>query len=244
LSTNRELAVELLGVADLWIFATTGTDYADAVPWDLLTTITERRVTVAGVLNRIRPQEGEAVRKHFAQMLVECGAGDAPVFTIPELALADARIPYAYLAPLHDWLDSQVSLDSLREGYLDFPDRADTAAWLIAIHQRLSGTGHRAMADAGWSPQTLAIATLTLLPAVERCHLTRTAPRPRPCASSRLRLFRWGCRRTSPRSSTPPRQTWWNACPGCSPRRSPDSPASSTGPGARRISRQRCELTW
>ena len=35
---NRALAAQLLAAADLWLFVTTAARYADAVPWELLTT--------------------------------------------------------------------------------------------------------------------------------------------------------------------------------------------------------------
>jgi hypothetical protein len=119
LTTNRDLAAELLGVADLWIFVTTGTDYANAVPWDLLDGMTDRRVTIAAVLNRMRPAEMSAVRQHFAQMLTERGLRSTPVFTIPELVLVDDRIPYEYVGQLNNWLARQSGVHDVREAYLD-----------------------------------------------------------------------------------------------------------------------------
>ena len=119
LSTNTELAAELLGVADLWIFVTTGTDYANAVPWELLDSISDRRVMIAAVLNRMRPAEMLAVRQHFAQMLTERGLRATPVFTIPELLLVEDRIPYDYVRQLTNWLARQSGVFDVRESYLD-----------------------------------------------------------------------------------------------------------------------------
>ena len=50
---NRELARQLLGAADLWLFVTTAARYADAVPWELLRQASERGTSVAVVLNRV-----------------------------------------------------------------------------------------------------------------------------------------------------------------------------------------------
>ena len=119
LSTNRELAAELLGVADLWIFVTTGTDYANAVPWELLDSAYDHQVMIAAVLNRMRPAEMAAVRQHFAQMLTERGLRQTPVFTIPELALINDRIPYDYVGQLNNWLARQSGVYDVREMYLD-----------------------------------------------------------------------------------------------------------------------------
>ena len=46
--SNRELALELLEAADLVIFVTTVTRYADQVPWDILARARQRGVPVAG----------------------------------------------------------------------------------------------------------------------------------------------------------------------------------------------------
>jgi energy-coupling factor transporter ATP-binding protein EcfA2 len=118
LTSNRELAAELLGIADLWLFVTTGTDYADAVPWDLMHGAVERRVTIATVLNRMRGSELDVVRRHFAGMLVERGLVTAPVFSVPELPLIDERIPYDRVQQLHSWLALQSGVEDVREEYL------------------------------------------------------------------------------------------------------------------------------
>lgn len=133
LATNRELAAELIGVADLWIFVTTGTDYANAVPWDLLDGVSDHGVTIAAVLNRMRPAEMSAVRQHFAQMLTERGLRSTPVFTIPELALVDERIPYEYVRQLTNWLARQSGVYDVRESYLD-------RAMLSTLDQVMAGT--------------------------------------------------------------------------------------------------------
>jgi energy-coupling factor transporter ATP-binding protein EcfA2 len=106
---NRAMAHQLFRAADLWIFVTTGTDYADAVPWDLLTEAVQRRVAVAVVLDRMRLTELEPVRMHFASMLIEKGLSTAPVFTIPDTVLVDGLLPTKLIGPLQGWLDRQAS---------------------------------------------------------------------------------------------------------------------------------------
>src|SRR3954449_6358182 len=54
--TNRDLAVQLLQAADLWIFVTTAARYADAMPWELLRQAADRGVAVAVVLDRVPPE--------------------------------------------------------------------------------------------------------------------------------------------------------------------------------------------
>jgi energy-coupling factor transporter ATP-binding protein EcfA2 len=115
---NRTLARQLFRAADMWIFVTTGTDYADAVPWELLAEAVERRVSVAVVLDRMREGELVPVRKHFATMLSDRGLASAPVFTMPEAPLLDGLLPSQLIAPLQGWLDLQAS-EAVRSGHID-----------------------------------------------------------------------------------------------------------------------------
>jgi len=116
--TNRSLARQLFRAADLWIFVTTGTDYADAVPWQLLAEAVDRQIAVAVVLDRMRPGELDPVRVHFATMLLERGLGAAPVFTLPETPLLDGLLPVQLVAPLQGWLDRQAS-EAVRTAHID-----------------------------------------------------------------------------------------------------------------------------
>ena len=63
--TNRELAVQLLAAADLWLFVTTAARYADAVPWDLLRVARERATALAVVLDRVPPEALGEVEGHL-----------------------------------------------------------------------------------------------------------------------------------------------------------------------------------
>ena len=86
---NRELARQLLGAADLWLFVTTAARYADAVPWELLRQASERGTSVAVVLNRVPKGSVPVIREHLASMLKEQGLGAAPIFTVAESTLED-----------------------------------------------------------------------------------------------------------------------------------------------------------
>jgi energy-coupling factor transporter ATP-binding protein EcfA2 len=50
---NRALADTLLEVADLCVFVTTATRYADRVPWDVLQRIEQRRLPLVVIVNRL-----------------------------------------------------------------------------------------------------------------------------------------------------------------------------------------------
>ncbi|MFZ5870044.1 MAG: dynamin family protein, partial [Actinomycetota bacterium] len=109
--SNRELAAQLLGAADLWLFVTTAARYADAVPWGLLRTAVDRGTSVAVVLDRVPPEAMQEVRADLAAMLRDGGLAGAPVFTVPETAMDDGLLPEEAIAPLRRWL-SGLAADS------------------------------------------------------------------------------------------------------------------------------------
>jgi hypothetical protein len=108
-TANRELAGQLLGAADLWLFVTTAARYADAVPWDLLGHAARRRAQVAIVLDRVDPG-AEVVADDLRRMTVEHGLGDARVFVLGEAAeqgpgaLVDGLLPETSVAEIATWL--------------------------------------------------------------------------------------------------------------------------------------------
>lgn len=102
--TNRDLAVQLLQAADLWIFVTTAARYADAMPWELLRQAAERGVAVAIVLDRVPPDSLADLRVHLATRLRDRGLSGAPLFVIPETETVDGFLPEPLVAPLQNWL--------------------------------------------------------------------------------------------------------------------------------------------
>lgn len=132
--TNRDLAVQLLSAADLWIFVTTAVRYSDAVPWDMLRTAVDRGVSVAVVLDRVPAAAMNEVRVHLAQKLRDRGLSTAPLFTIPESAKdADGFLPEDVVAPLHGWL-SRLARDSRSR---DVVVRRTLVGALDSLHQRV-----------------------------------------------------------------------------------------------------------
>ncbi len=103
-TANRELAAELLGAADLWIFVTTAARYADAVPWGFLREASARSAAVAVVLDRVPPAAVEDIQAHLVEMLKEEGLGQAPLFVIPETDVADGMLPPEVIGELRGWL--------------------------------------------------------------------------------------------------------------------------------------------
>ncbi|MDQ1289319.1 MAG: hypothetical protein QG622_2885 [Actinomycetota bacterium] len=145
--TNRELAVQLLAAADLWIFVTTASRYSDAAPWDMLRTAVDRGVSVAVVLNRVpRPAMNE-IRVHLAQLLRDRGLSTAPLFTVPESTRdADGFLPQSAVAPLGKWLE-RLARDSRAR---DVVVRRTLVGALDSLHERVSvvATAAQHQADA------------------------------------------------------------------------------------------------
>ncbi len=108
---NRELAVQMLSSADLWVFVTTSARYGDAVPWKLLKQAVDRGVAVAVVLDRVPPDVMQEVRMDLATRLRDRGLGTSPMFTIPETPLESGFLPESLVAPLAGWL-KRLALDA------------------------------------------------------------------------------------------------------------------------------------
>jgi energy-coupling factor transporter ATP-binding protein EcfA2 len=122
---NRDHALELLEVADLVIFVTTATRYADQVPWEVLGRVRTRGVPLLAVLNRMPPEadDADAVARDY-RALLERGrlldqsatAGGLDVVAVAEGALDPARDALAAdaIAPVREALDRLVASDAER----------------------------------------------------------------------------------------------------------------------------------
>ena len=141
---NHDLAAQLLGAADLWIFVATAARYADAVPWEYLGLAQERSAALAVVINRIPQDSLEEVKHHFTSMLVERSLGATTVFAVAEGELVDERIT-TDLDPVREWLHSlaadaaerQTLVRSTLDGALSsLPDRVERVA--LALDEQSS----------------------------------------------------------------------------------------------------------
>lgn len=90
---NRELADQLVELADLWIFVTTGARYGDALPWQRLRDAVERGISIAVVLNRVERAGLTEVRNDLFNRLQEQGLTSIPFFVIPDLGPIEGPLP-------------------------------------------------------------------------------------------------------------------------------------------------------
>ncbi|GHH75329.1 dynamin family protein [Promicromonospora soli] len=159
-TANRELAAQLLGAADLWLFVTTAARYADAVPWDLLLEAAGRKAQVAMVLDRVDPG-AEATADDLRDMMVEHGLAESPLFVIPESELIDGMLPEDAVSEVSRWLtglggDADARrrvIAATRDGVVDAlvvraGELADAADEQRAADVRLRHVVERAYADA------------------------------------------------------------------------------------------------
>jgi hypothetical protein len=102
---NRDLATQLLAAADLWLFVTTAARYSDAVPWEFLQSASDRSTAVAVVLDRAPGETIDDITGHLAQMLLERGLGESPLFSIQETVVdGNGMLPQPVVASIKDWL--------------------------------------------------------------------------------------------------------------------------------------------
>jgi sulfur carrier protein ThiS len=147
--SNRELAGQLLGAADLWVFVTTAARYADAVPWDLLRTAQERGTALAVVLDRVPAEAAHEVAADLSGMLQRAGLAGARLFVIEERPLAEGRLPEDQVAPLRSWLHALAADQEARAAVV----RQTLTGALDSLEQRVTGVatavdGQVAAADA------------------------------------------------------------------------------------------------
>ncbi|HIZ35013.1 MAG TPA: GTPase domain-containing protein [Candidatus Ruania gallistercoris] len=103
-AANRGLADELVELADLWVFVTTGSRYGDAVPWARLHAARERGVSLAVILNRVDPAALSTVRRDLFERLETQGFGSVPFFVIADVGPHEGVLPAARIREFTQWL--------------------------------------------------------------------------------------------------------------------------------------------
>ncbi len=163
--TNRDLAGQLLAAADLWVFVTTASRYADAVPWDLLRTAADRGTALAVVLDRVPPAAADEVAADLAGMLARAGLGAARLWVVREGPLQDGRLPESEVAPLRGWLhglaaDAGARAEVVRQtlaGALASLDDRVTGITAAGDEQVAAAGALRAAADAAYARAATAV---------------------------------------------------------------------------------------
>lgn len=107
---NRELADLLVEAADLTLFVTTATRYADRVPWTVLTRVRERGLPIVVVVNRLPPAAADrtVVLDDVRRLFADAGfASELEVTGVAEGALDPAReaLDGAVVAPIRARID-------------------------------------------------------------------------------------------------------------------------------------------
>ncbi|MGB3734805.1 MAG: GTPase domain-containing protein [Ilumatobacter sp.] len=172
---NHELAAQLLGAADAWLFVTTASRYADAVPWEYLRRARERAVAMTIVINRIPTGASDEVAAHLGDMLRQNGLGDITVFTIeeaPTVAAAqdvpdatdhfvEGRLQETAIGELRSWVGGLIADDASRDDVVrttldgalrSIPARVDVVEDALgdqsAAVEQLAATSRRRYEDA------------------------------------------------------------------------------------------------
>ncbi len=101
---NRELADQLVEMADMWVFVTTGSRYGDALPWQRLRDASERGISIAVVLNRVDKAGLTQIRNDLFTRLQDQGLGSVPFFVIPDLGPIDGPLPPSQVSQLAGFL--------------------------------------------------------------------------------------------------------------------------------------------
>lgn len=112
---DHGVAHRLLAAADLWLFVTTSTRYADAVPWDSLRTAHQRGVVTALALNRT-DAEPTPVVNHLGDLLASRDLAGTPLFVLPESELdGHGMLPEQVVEPVRSWFDALTGAADARD---------------------------------------------------------------------------------------------------------------------------------
>lgn len=90
---NRTLADQLVEMADMWVFVTTGSRYGDALPWQRLRDAVDRGISIAVILNRVGSAGLREIRADLFARLQEQGLTSVPFFVIPDMGPIEGPLP-------------------------------------------------------------------------------------------------------------------------------------------------------
>jgi energy-coupling factor transporter ATP-binding protein EcfA2 len=102
--SHREFAYQFLDAADLWLFMTSSSRYADAPVWEVLQHARERGAALGIVLSRVPHGDREELVAHFNAMLDVNGITADRRFVIPDTVIVNNMLPEEVYQPIKDWL--------------------------------------------------------------------------------------------------------------------------------------------
>ena len=106
---GRALANHLLEAADVGLFVTTATRYADRVPWDVLERAEQRRLELMVIVNRMpAPEDARVVLEGLETLLAGTELRVREIISVPDGALEDdgASLVPSTIARLRRWLET------------------------------------------------------------------------------------------------------------------------------------------
>lgn len=139
---NRDIADDLLAIADLCIFVTSAQRYADAVPWEFLERAKRRSLPIVFVVNRIPEADREVILADYRRRLAEAGLeGWAELVAIAEQPVDSDHggLPAAEVAGLRSRLEtlarpgtrSELVREAIAGGLRDVLERSEAVAGSI-----------------------------------------------------------------------------------------------------------------
>jgi hypothetical protein len=102
---HYDFAYQFLDAADLWLFMTSASRYADAPVWELLQYGRDRGAALGVILSRVPPSHRVELVSHFHAMLDANGIQAENRFVIPETGIVDGFLPDDIFQPIRDWLN-------------------------------------------------------------------------------------------------------------------------------------------
>ncbi len=115
---HHEFAYQFLDAADLWLFVTSASRYADAAVWQMLQHARDRDASLGIVLSRVPTGSRAELVGHFTAMLDANGISAPDRFVIPETRLAGGMLPPEAFGPVRAWLTDTARYDERRVAVL------------------------------------------------------------------------------------------------------------------------------
>jgi len=115
---HYDFAYQFLDAADLWLFMTSASRYADAPVWELLQHARDRGAALGVVLSRVPPSHRTELVAHFNAMLDANGIQAENRFLIPETGVVDGFLPDDIFQPIRDWLNETAQYSDRRVAVL------------------------------------------------------------------------------------------------------------------------------